>query len=70
MRLAEINVLGILVAPIVPLLLAAWALTAAIRVLADRFGLMTHVWHPTLAVVAVYATVLAALVLLAAGAMV
>ena len=67
MRFAEVDLFGVYVAPIAPLMLAAWLLTALARRTADRHGLLRHVWHPALAMIAVYVLVLSALVLLAAG---
>ena len=59
----ELDVLGVYVAPITPLMLAAWLVTVALRRLAVRFGLMRYVWHPALFVFAVYVIVLSAMVL-------
>ena len=64
MRFAEFNLFGIYVAPVVPMMLAAWLLLLPVRRLADRFGLLHFVWHPTLFVFALYTIVLAAIVLL------
>ena len=65
MRYTEINLLGVYVAPIAPMLVAAWVLLIPIRRLADRFGLLRYVWHPALFLFAVYMVLLSALVLLA-----
>ena len=68
MRFAEVNLLGVYVAPIAPLMLAAWLLATVFRWLAERHSLLRHVWHPALVMIAVYTFFLSALVLLAAGA--
>jgi hypothetical protein len=62
----EIDLLGVYVAPISLLIIAAWFLTIALRRIADRFGLMRHVWHPALFVFAVYIIVLSSIVLVIA----
>jgi protein AaeX len=66
MRFTEINLLGVYVAPISVMLVAAWIMTIALRWVADRFGLFRDVWHPALFGFAVYLTVLSAMVLFAA----
>ncbi|MBR0653041.1 DUF1656 domain-containing protein [Roseomonas terrae] len=66
MRFAELSLFGVLVAPIVPMMLAAWAVTIALRWAAARHGLLRHVWHPALFVFAVYVLLLSAIVLLTA----
>lgn len=67
MRYAEINLFGVYVAPIAPMMLLAWALLLPLRRLADRSGLLRHVWHPALFVFALYVIVLSLIVLLAGG---
>jgi hypothetical protein len=62
----EIDLLGVYVAPIALLLVAAWFVTIALRRIADRFGLLRHVWHPALFVFAVYIIVLSSIVLVIA----
>jgi hypothetical protein len=64
-RYTEINVFGVYVAPIAPMMLAAWVLLIPVRRFADRFGLLRHVWHPALFLFAVYLVLLSAIVLLA-----
>jgi hypothetical protein len=44
----ELNVFGVYVAPIVPMMLGAWLILLAVRRAADRAGLLRHVWHPPL----------------------
>jgi protein AaeX len=62
----EIDLLGVYVAPIALLLIAAWFITIGLRRIADRFGVLRHVWHPALFVFAVYIIVLSSIVLVIA----
>ena len=64
MRLAEINLFGVYVAPISLFMVAAWLITMALRRVANRSGLLRHVWHPALFVFAVYIIVLASSILI------
>ncbi len=48
MRYAEVNLFGILVSPIAPMLVAAWFLLLALRQVIDRTGLTSRIWHPAL----------------------
>ena len=66
MRFLEIDLLGVYVAPISLLIIAAWFVTIALRRIADRFGVMRHVWHPALFAFAVYIIVLSSMVLVIA----
>ena len=66
MTFHEIDLLGVYVAPISLLIIAAWFVTVALRRIADRFGLLRHVWHPSLFVFAVYIIVLSSMVLVIA----
>jgi protein AaeX len=63
MRFTEINLLGVYVAPVSVMLVAAWIITIALRRVAARFGLLRHVWHPALFVFAIYTIVLSLIVL-------
>jgi hypothetical protein len=63
MRFIEINLFGVYVAPISLMLVAAWAITIALRRAVARFGLLRHVWHPALFVFAVYMIVLSSIAL-------
>lgn len=67
MRFTEINLLGVYVSPISLFMVGAWLITMALRRVADRSGLLRHVWHPALFVFAVYIVVLAATILILAG---
>jgi protein AaeX len=62
----EINLFGVYVAPIVPMIVAAWVILIPLRRMADRFGLLRNVWHPALFLFAVYLVLLSAVILLAA----
>ena len=66
MRFTEIDLLGVYVAPMSLLMVAAWLVTIALRRVAARFGLLRHVWHPALFVFAVYMIVLSSMTLVAA----
>ena len=66
MTFLEVDLLGVYVAPISLLIIAAWFVTIGLRRIADRFGVMRHVWHPALFVFAVYIIVLSSMVLVIA----
>ena len=66
MKFAEIDLLGVYVAPISLLMIAAWIVTVGLRRVAARFGLLRHTWHPALFVFDVYIIVLSSMVLLIA----
>jgi hypothetical protein len=63
-RLSEVNLFGVYVAPISVMMVAAWLATITLRRIADRFGLLRYVWHPALFVSAVYLILLSSIVLL------
>jgi hypothetical protein len=67
MKFTEVNLFGVYVAPISLMMAAAWLAVVALRRAADRFGLLRHVWHPTLVVGATYTMVLWLIVVIAAG---
>ena len=60
----ELNLFGVYLAPISVMMLAAWLVLIALRRVADRFGLLRHVWHPALFVFACYMIVLSSTVLI------
>lgn len=66
MRFAEIDLLGVYVAPISLMMVGAWVVTMLLRRVANAFDLLRHVWHRALFVCAVYVIVLSSLVLLIA----
>ena len=63
MSFQEIDLLGVYVAPMSLLLVAAWLVTVALRRIAARTGVLSHLWHPALFVFAVYIIVLSSMVL-------
>jgi protein AaeX len=63
MKFVEIDLLGVYVAPISVLMIAAWVVTVGLRHVAARFGLLRHVWHPALLVFDLYVVVLSSMVL-------
>ena len=63
MSFAEINLFGVYVAPISIILVAAWVVLLPVRRIANRFGLLRHVWHPALFEFAVYLIVVSVIVL-------
>ena len=65
MRFTEIDLLGVYVAPIAPMIVIAWLLMFPVRRLAEHFGLLRFVWHPALFMFAVYTIMLSGIVLLA-----
>ena len=66
MKFVEINLLGVYVAPMSILMLAAWLATLAFLRVAGQFGLLRHVWHPALFVLAMYIIALSSIVLIIA----
>ena len=66
MRLAEINMFGVYVAPISLMMAATWLVTIVLRAAAGRFGLLRYVWHPALFSFSVYIVILSSWVLIAA----
>jgi protein AaeX len=66
MRFAEINLFGVYIASISGMMVGAWLVTMALRVVASRSGLLRHVWHPALFVFAVYIIVLSSWILIVA----
>ncbi len=66
MSFVEVDLLGVYVAPISLMMIAAYALLFLFRKLATRFGWFDHVWHPGLFELAVYMIILSAMVLVVA----
>ena len=66
MRFVELDLFGVYVAPISVMLVAAWVVTVALRRLAARVGLLRHVWHPALFMLAMNLIALSSMVLIAA----
>jgi protein AaeX len=63
LKFVEVNLLGVYVAPISVMMVAAWFVTVVLRRVTGRFGLLAYVWHPALFVFAVYIIVLSSFVL-------
>ena len=66
MKFFEIDLLGVYVAPISVLMIAAWPVAILVRRIASRSGLLRYVWHPALFDFAVYMIVLSSIVLVIA----
>ncbi len=66
MRLAEINMFGVYVAPISMMTVVTWLVTIALRDFAGRFDLLRYVWHPALFMFSVYIIILSSWVLIVA----
>ena len=67
MRFTEVDLFGVYVTPMSLMMVGAWVAVVVLRRAADRFGLLRHVWHPTLFVAATYTIVLSSIVLITAG---
>ena len=65
MRFNEIDLFGIYVAPMGALLVVSWVIVAGLRRIAARYGLLPHVWHPSLFIFSAYMIVLSSIVLVA-----
>jgi protein AaeX len=63
LKFVEVDLLGVYVAPISVMMVAAWFVTVVLRRVAGRFGLLAYVWHPALFVFTVYIIVLSTIVL-------
>jgi hypothetical protein len=63
MHFFEINLFGVYVAPIAIIVVVAWVVLLPVRRLANRFGLLRHVWHPALFEFAVYLIIVSLIVL-------
>jgi len=63
LKFVEVNLLGVYLAPISVMMVAAWFVTMVLRRVAGRFGLLAYVWHPALFVFTVYIIVLSTIVL-------
>ena len=66
MKFVEVDLLGVYVAPISVMMVAAWFVTVVLRRVTGRFGLLAYVWHPALFVFALYIIVLSSIVLVTA----
>jgi hypothetical protein len=66
LKFVEVDLLGVYVAPISVMMVAAWFVAMVLRRVAGRFGLLAYVWHPALFVFAMYIIVLSSIVLVTA----
>jgi hypothetical protein len=64
MRYTEVNLFGVYVAPMAPMIVVAWVVLIPLRHVIDRFGLLRYVWHPALVLLAIYIILLSGVVLL------
>lgn len=64
MSFVEIDVFGVLVSPLVPLMALAAAITLALRVIMTELGLMRRIWHPALFEFSMFLILLTATVLI------
>ena len=62
MSFVEIDILGVYVAPIVPLMIVAFLVTLVLRWVALALGLFRWIWHPALFELSVYLIVLTGVV--------
>jgi len=62
-RLSEVNLLGVYVAPIAVILAVAWILLLIARRMVVRVGLSQYVWHPALFSLAIYVIFVSSIVL-------
>ncbi len=63
MGFADINVFGVVISPLVPMILAAFAVWLALRRIFIASGLTQWLWHPALFDVSVFLIVLSAIIL-------
>jgi len=66
LKFVEVDLLGVYVAPISVMMVAAWFVIVVLRRVAGRFSLLAYVWHPALFVFALYIIVLSSIVLVIA----
>jgi hypothetical protein len=60
MSFVEIDLFGVLIPPLVPLIVLAFAITMALRWLAVELGWVRWVWHPALFEFSVFLIILTA----------
>ena len=63
MSFVEINVFGVLISPIVPLIVVAFAISMVLRWAAVEFGWVRRIWHPALFEFSIFLIVLTTTVL-------
>jgi protein AaeX len=64
MSFVEIDLFGVLIPPLVPLIVLAFAITMALRWLAVECGWTRQVWHPALFEFSTFLIILSATVLI------
>lgn len=64
MSFVEIDVFGVLISPLIPLMALAGTITLVLRVVAVRLGWVRFIWHPALFEFSVFLIVLTATVLI------
>jgi hypothetical protein len=67
MRFSEIDIFGVFVSPMAPILIGGWLILLVLRRIADRTGLWRRVWHPALASLSVYVMIMSAILVGAAA---
>jgi hypothetical protein len=67
MNFTEIDILGVYVAPMSVMILAAWIITMVLRRVGSKAGLFKYVWHPALFVFAIYLIVLSSITIVLAS---
>jgi hypothetical protein len=65
--ITDLNLVGVYVAPFVPMAIVSALITLVLLRIADRFGITRHVWHPPLFDSAVYVIVLSLVVIGSVG---
>ena len=63
MSFVEIDVFGVFISPIIPLIVIAFAITMVVRLVAVELGWVRGIWHPALFEFSVFIIVLTATVL-------
>jgi protein AaeX len=61
--LAEVNLLGVYVAPLSVIMASAWVMLLILRRIGARFDLVRYVWHPPLFSLAIYVILVSGIVL-------
>ena len=65
--ITDLNLVGVYVAPFVPMAIVSAMITIVLLRIADHFGITRHVWHPPLFDSAVYVIVLSLVVIGSVG---
>jgi hypothetical protein len=65
--ITDLNLVGVYVAPFVPMAIVSAMITIVLLRIADRFGITRRVWHPPLFNSAVYVIVLSLVVIGSVG---